>query len=282
MVKLLHYCGLQTHLDPRFKKSEWHADAQAGLEDRYKSDEEQPYVLKSPWLYKDILDVIGDENIEIDEIIIPIRTLKISAASRVIIDKQHQIRSHRHDDANLDLEDAGYIAGGGVFSLDVIDQARLLAVNFYELIEKLVLNNINFRLVSYPMICSNDIYAFKIMSGVLPKSMGFSDFEPIHAKLKLEGAPRVERELAEIINNPHESPRADLSTATSFAAYLREIAEMKKEISYLKDKCNILTNERDNLTAERQDILKMNHESHVKVEDLNNILNIIAEMARTK
>lgn len=219
LVKLLHHCGMQTGLADRFHDTDWHEAAEAGLEDRFSADRTQPYVLKSPWLFKDLGRIIADRNVVIDQVVIPIRRLETAAASRVIVEKQHL---ERYKTVEYDDHDVCYVAGGCNHSLTAIDQERSLAVNLYRLVEELVGASIPMTFCSFPRLSLDANYAFDFVRKAFPISIGKDAFVRIHESLGKEGAARVEDEVCAVEDQPSVS-----SADTTVIALRREIARLE-------------------------------------------------------
>lgn len=135
LVQYLHGCGLETHLTHKPGAS-LHQDANAGLEDLPIDGKPLPYVIKTPWLFEFIDRLLQKDDIAIDVVLLPMRDLVEAAASRVTREMGSRYSSLR-DPAVLDectqWETWGKTAGGVVYSLNPIDQARILAVGFHQL-----------------------------------------------------------------------------------------------------------------------------------------------------
>lgn len=265
LVKLLHRCGLETGLDDKFNGSMWHADAQAGLENKFKTDEPSPYVIKSPWLYQYVRQSISASDFIIDEVIIPVRELVTSSASRIIIDKQQQIRFGDCSDITNALDEVGYIAGGGVFSLNVIDQSRILAVAFHQLVEILVHNNIPMRFISYPRFSEDAFYAYDMLQVHISKYLDFQSFESVHTNLKAEGSARVEEELIGLRISDSAANPDNISDKLSLIAALREVDRLKKELAVSEYSNNSLQSSYSALIEEHNRLKTTNHENYSKL-----------------
>src|ERR1700742_2253815 len=141
LVRYLNAVGLDTHLTRRGGDAEYDEAAQAGFEDLplSKVAEDLPYVIKSPWTCEFIDEVIADPQVRLDGVIIPVRDLMESAASRVIVERRAM---HEHHPWMTRLSESwehyGQTPGGVVYSLNPLDQARVLALGFHHLIERLV------------------------------------------------------------------------------------------------------------------------------------------------
>ena len=162
LVKLLNACGLETALTKADQKnSAWHHDAQAGAETHIYGDGRHPYVIKSPWTYQFIRQILDDDNIVIDEVIIPVRKLTDAAASRIV----NELGAFRRavpeiDRYDVPWSDVGLTAGGLVNSVEPIDQERILGRAFHILIETLEEKGVPYRIISYPRFVNEPDYAY--------------------------------------------------------------------------------------------------------------------------
>ncbi|HEX4260274.1 MAG TPA: hypothetical protein VHY76_04170, partial [Acetobacteraceae bacterium] len=86
MVRYLTGLGLETHLSRHGAAASWDDAAQAGLEDIPLSavTPDLPYVVKSPWSYQFVQELLDDPAIALDGVIVPIRDLVEATSSRII------------------------------------------------------------------------------------------------------------------------------------------------------------------------------------------------------
>lgn len=119
LVRLFDACGLETGLDA----NAWYSRARAGHEYALDSNEPLPYVVKDPRLFTYCEDVDLD-SITIDALILPVRDLMLAARSRVHQERLAVLDGPLGGRDNLQL--AGTTPGGVLYSLDVVDQARIL------------------------------------------------------------------------------------------------------------------------------------------------------------
>jgi hypothetical protein len=137
LVRFLTELGLETHIS-RFGENPWDQASQAGLEDLPVAAglENLPHVFKTPWAYQLIEQMLADPAIELEAVIIPMRDLVEAAASRSIVELQ-AIHGQAPWMARIrrTWEDWGVTNGGVVFSLNPVDQARLLALGFHHLVK---------------------------------------------------------------------------------------------------------------------------------------------------
>src|ERR1700689_3531840 len=77
LVRYLTELGLDTNVKRRGEAVAWDEHANAGLEELPIRNVagDQPYVIKSPWLYQIIDDILADQTFAVDAVIIPVRDL---------------------------------------------------------------------------------------------------------------------------------------------------------------------------------------------------------------
>jgi hypothetical protein len=173
LVRYLTELGLDTHLSRAGSAAFWDERANAGLEDLpLPGGEELPYVIKSPWTWELVHDLLERAEMRFDAVIIPMRDLTEAAASRCIIELQQQ---HERFPWMAELErtweHVAHTAGGMVFSTSPVDQARLLAVGFHHLLERLVKADIPVIFLAFPRLIEDPTYLFSKLRPVLPDTI---------------------------------------------------------------------------------------------------------------
>ena len=94
LVRYLTQLGLDTHLSRFGSSAAWDDRANAGLENvPLGREEDLPYVIKSPFTYQLIHDMLARKTYEFDAVVIPMRDLVEAAASRSIVEMQAMHRS---------------------------------------------------------------------------------------------------------------------------------------------------------------------------------------------
>ena len=195
LVRWLAAAGLRTHL-ALHDTPMWDDDANAGLEDLpVSSDPQAPYVMKSPWLVEVIDDVLDNPGIALDGVIIPVRDLTEAATSRVVRELQSALRANPWmNSLGRSFEQWGTTPGGVVYSLDPVDQARLLAVSFHRLVQRLVKADIPIVLLDFPRLALDADYLFYKLRRFVPATI--VQAREAHAALADPGKIRVGQELA--------------------------------------------------------------------------------------
>ena len=170
-MRYLTGLGLETHLSRRGSAASWDDAARAGLEDLPLSRlaPDLPYVVKSPWSYQFVQEILHDPEITLDGVIVPVRDLGETAASRTTLQLQalHQEAPWMTQMAST-WEHWGTTPGGSIFSLNPIDEARLLAVGFHRLLERLVQADVPIVLLAFPRLVTDSEYLHRKLAPVLP------------------------------------------------------------------------------------------------------------------
>jgi hypothetical protein len=198
LVRYLAELGLDTHLARHPAKAGWDEAANAGLEDLAPVEpvEELPYVVKSPWLYEFIDEIVERNAIRIEVVIVPVRDLAEAAMSRSLVELRalHQAAPWMAM-LHKTWESWGYTPGGSVFSLNPLDQARLLAVGFHVLIEKLVKAEIPILLLEFPRLAQDGAYLFDKLRPWLPADITADQALGAHCRIADAAKIRVGREV---------------------------------------------------------------------------------------
>ncbi|MEB2513815.1 hypothetical protein SB385_29385, partial [Burkholderia multivorans] len=137
LVQYLAACGLDTHL-ARNPEDRLDENANAGLEDFPTGDANLPYVIKSPWLYEFVDELLARDDIQVDAVIIPMRDLVEAATSRVVNELRARLGNEGLPSELTRWHTWGSTPGGVVYSLNPIDQARLLSMGFHRVIHACV------------------------------------------------------------------------------------------------------------------------------------------------
>ena len=195
LVEYLAACGLETQL-AKNRNPSYDEAANAGLEDTPLGHPDLSYVVKSPWLYEYVGRLLADPDIAVDAVIVPMRGIVEAATSRVV----NELRA-RHTAAGLPAdcglwESWGATPGGIVYSLNPIDQARLLALGFHELVHALVRHDVPLVLLDFPRFVEDADYLYGKLRPVLgervERARALEAFRESAAPAKV----RIARELA--------------------------------------------------------------------------------------
>jgi hypothetical protein len=239
LVRFLTELGLDTHIS-RYGEKAWDDAAEAGLEDVpvVSRVDDLPYAFKTPWAYQCIEQMLADPAIAFDAVIIPIRDLVEAAASRSIVQLQ---AIHRQAPwmARMDTtwDNWGLTAGGTVYSLDSVDQSRLLAVGFHRLVNRLVQSEVPLIFVAFPRLVEDTDYLIDRLSPIIPGSISLDDARQAHRRVADTALVRVGREL-----RGNDGWQALPTSATSPMPTLRELDNiaLRREIVALRDEARRL------------------------------------------
>ncbi|KVF19098.1 hypothetical protein WJ07_24615 [Burkholderia vietnamiensis] len=157
---------METHLS-RHPQSKLDEHANAGLEDVLAINGDFPYVVKSPWLYEFIDGLLGRDDIEIDAVIIPIRDIVEAASSRVTIELRERLGGAGVQEEYTTWETWASTPGGVVYSLNPLDQARLLAMGFHRVVHALVKKDIPIIFLDFPRLIEDGEYLYKKLQRVI-------------------------------------------------------------------------------------------------------------------
>lgn len=238
IVQFLAICGLETHLTahPDEKLDE---NANAGLEDTPIAGYTLPYVVKSPWLFELIDELVERTDITLDAVIMPIRDIVEAATSRVILEMRARYGNEHLDPEIARWENWAQTPGGVVYSLNPIDQARILALGFHKTVGALVRKDIPIIFLDFPRLVNDADYLWAKLGPILQHRITREDASAAHSKLADKGKVRagkeigkrteraaVEKEPSKISKNPVTYP--DHETLDR-AALVRELTRLRGE-----------------------------------------------------
>ncbi|MDC7787473.1 hypothetical protein PQJ75_09360 [Rhodoplanes sp. TEM] len=226
LVRYLTALGLDTVLarDPQAKID---ADAQAGLEDppSLVDGPGAPYVVKTPWLFKVLDDMLARGQLAADGVIVPMRDLRQAAASRLILEHQAILRETAWvKDLDTPWDVWGSVPGGLIHSMQRVDAERILAVGFHQLIERLVREDVPIVLLSFPRFAADADYLHARLAPVLPQ-VTLAQARDAFARTAESGTARTETELA---------GADDEDVRLQNAALKREIAVLQRRLDALE------------------------------------------------
>ncbi len=253
LVRFLTELGLETHIS-RFGENPWDETAQAGLEDLpvMAGLENLPYIFKTPWAYQFIEQMLADSAIALDAVIIPMRDLVEAAASRAIVQLQ-AIHGQAPWMARMDTtwENWGDTAGGAVFSLDPVDQSRLLAVGFHRLVNGLVQAEVPLIFVAFPRLVQDTDYLINKLRPIIPPSISPEEARRSHRRVADATLVRVGRELRQ--NGERQLLIAGSRPSMPTLEELDNIA-LRREVARLHDR--LAKTEAERLALVRSQLLR--------------------------
>ena len=228
LVRYLDALGLETHFACHDNAS-WFEDANAGAEDIPLSIVSQnlPYVVKSPWTYEFIDQLLSDDAITLDAVIVPIRDLAEAASSRLITEARAGAEAAPWT-TQLDcpFENWGHTPGGAVFSLNQLDQERILAHSFHKLLHRVVKADIPLILIDFPRHAEDAEYLYSKLAPILPRSMTLELSMAAHKKIAQPKKVRVRTEVEASTSTNNVMDRAALS---------REIKRLRNDATQVQE-----------------------------------------------
>ncbi|MBR7943742.1 coiled-coil domain-containing protein [Burkholderia cenocepacia] len=226
LVQYLTACGLDTHL-ARNPEDRLDENANAGLEDFPTGDANLPYVIKSPWLYEFVDELLARDDIQVDAVIIPMRDLVEAATSRVVNELRARLGREDIPGELTRWHTWGVVPGGTVYSLNPIDQARLLSMGFHQVIHACVKKRVPLIFLEFPRFITDGRYLYEQLRPVLA-GIDSSAAIRAHAQTAQPGKVRIGGELA----NSANIAKGDLFPnfdALDRVALHREIANARRD-----------------------------------------------------
>jgi hypothetical protein len=263
LVRYLTECGLETHIT-RNGDSSWNEDANAGLEDLPLPGIDCPYVIKSPWFFEYVDALVQRKDIIVDAVIMPVRDLVEASASRSILELKAIHTNIDFIDRMKTWETWAYTPGGIVYSMNPIDQARILALGFYKTVHALVRRGIKIVFLEFPRFVEDADYLYDQLTDFLPKHLEKDAALNAHAKVADLSKVRTEAEISESHNKTAPGQEAkifetDIEYPTFDAvdniALKRAISTIRKLLDESSLQGKNLLGERDTLLVERDALL---------------------------
>jgi hypothetical protein len=245
LVQYLAECGLDTHL-AHGQNSGYDEDANAGLEDVLLNNPGAPYVVKSPWLYEYVERLLTDQQTIVDAVIIPMRSIVEAATSRTVNELRARYGSAAVLDECKQWESWGTTAGGVTYSLNPIDQARLLALGFHELLHALVKHGVPVVLLDFPRFVDDPDYLYEALRSTLGDRLDRAAALRAHEQVVVPSKVRIGRELdADVTYRPvsrAEPPRIAFPSHATLdrTALKRELDKRVARVDQLEQRIALL------------------------------------------
>jgi hypothetical protein len=203
LVRYMTELGMDTVLARQGEAAEWDEDANAGFEGMPLVDPDQvPYVIKNPWGFEFIDELLQHPTVRLRTAIVPVRDLRDAASSRMILERRAiHAKAAWMAERDMPWESWGYTSGGAIFSLNPVDQARLLAVGFHHLMEKLITSDVPVIMLAFPRLVEDADYLFRALRSVLPEGTTIAQARVAHArtanatKVRVRAAPEARTSL---------------------------------------------------------------------------------------
>jgi hypothetical protein len=242
LVRYLTQLGLDTTLARKGEGAGWDIEANAGLENMAlgHGTEDLPYVIKSPWIGEYVDQILREKRFTIDAFVVPVRDLVEAATSRSVLEHRaiHQNNPWMADELDRSWETFGHTPGGVVYSLNPLDQARLLAVQFHQLVVKVSEAGIPLIFPAFPRIATDWERLHRCLEPILPAHITKEMACAAHARIADASKVRVTREIrnrdrCNVIyrSEAHAGPRYPSSAEIDCIALRREIGRIRQESS---------------------------------------------------
>ncbi len=150
LVRFLDRCGLDTASSTDF----FDIRSRAGPEHNL-FDDNVPYVVKDPWFFT-YCDEVDPGAIAIDALLVPVRELMAASTSRILQERIALAEGPRTHGPASDVSSG--VTAGVVYSLDPVDEARILAVGFHRLIHWATVHEVPLFLLEFPRIVNDREY----------------------------------------------------------------------------------------------------------------------------
>jgi hypothetical protein len=234
LVQYLHGCGLETHLS-HHPKAKLYEGANAGLEDIPIRGRPLPYVIKTPWLFEFIERFLSRDDIRVDVAVLPMRDLVEVASSRVTLEMRERYSS-LNDIGVLEectkWETWGKTKGGVVYSLNPIDQARILATGFHQVIHAFAKRAVPMVFLDFARMIEDGEYLYDQLRPYLPESTTREAALALHQSLAAPELMHMAAELGNAASTHAEPERSHLPPSFDTldrAALLRELKAAKRK-----------------------------------------------------
>jgi hypothetical protein len=233
LVRYLSELGLDTTLSRRGSgKGGWDEDANAGLEELPvpMASAKLPYVIKSPWAHEMADDMLASPALQLDAAILPMRDLVEAAASRTVLELRamHE-QAPWMADLSRSWETWCRTPGGTVYSLSPVDQARLLAVGFHRLVDRLAAADVPMLFLSFPRFIEDADYLYRRLRSVLPCTVTREVALRAHAAVADAGKVRIGAELAGAGKTAVHAMQGPSLADLDRIALARELARQRKQ-----------------------------------------------------
>jgi hypothetical protein len=241
LVRYFTGLGLDTIVTREGEAAFWDVEANAGLEHvgLNLEGDDLPYVVKSPWIAEYIDNILEEKRVIIDAFIVPIRDLVEAATSRSVLEHRaiHQNNPWMAERLDRSWETFGVTPGGVIYSLNPLDQARLLAVQFHQLVLKVSESGIPLVFPVFPRIATDWEYLHRCMEPILPAHITKDISRSAHVRVADASKVRVTREISNrkqsnVVHRPElfMGPQYPSSDEIDSIALRREIVRIREEL----------------------------------------------------
>ena len=184
-------------------ESDWHDEAQAGLEARIDPESEFE-IQKDPWAYEYLSTLDEDALRQYNALLVPIRSRRDAALSRSVQERVH--RAVHADSDYWQWDSWGTVPGGAVSATDPSAIASTLAAGLWDLLEKAAQAGLRPRLLHYPRFATDFDYLWDQIGDLIeprqPKDAAGEIWagivDPGKVRVQASKAPEVEARIAEL------------------------------------------------------------------------------------
>ena len=135
-------------------------------------------------------------------------------------------------------EDWGLTPGGVIFSLNPIDQGRLLAVGFHHLVQRLIAADIPIIFLSFPRTAEDGSYLFEKLRSILPYTVDRESACSAHRRVAEPPRVRVAAEVKDSFSRETVSSakvlRYTSHDSLDAIAIRRELGRLRKQLVELE------------------------------------------------
>lgn len=250
LVQLSGACGLDTGADRL--GLELHPHANAGLEVLPNAPGDLPYVIKSPWSHLVLEDAITRCGRTFDHLLIPMRNLEDAAESRVMQDLAAIHRGGGADEAwppDSTWDTWGVVPGGITYSLEPLDQARILAVALHRQLEVAVRYEIPITFLDFPRVVEDAAYAYRGLAPLIGEQVSEDAFGEAFAAIADRSKVRVG---AKAVEEAKGSSRGSELAEVDTRAMRMALASTRGEMRSAQDHVDALQQQLDAVQHEKQ------------------------------
>ncbi|KVR42928.1 hypothetical protein WK17_15670 [Burkholderia multivorans] len=163
------------------------------------------------------------------------RDIVEAATSRVTLELQGRLAHEAIAEEYTRWETWGTTPGGVVYSLNALDQARLLAIGFHHVVHALVKKNIPIMFLDFPTLVEDGAYLYDRLAPVLEKYISRDDALSVHASLARPDMVRAGKELAAPDEVTKTSIRYPDHSTLDRAALFRALKQSRSETLQARD-----------------------------------------------
>lgn len=242
LVQYLTACGFETHLT-KHPTDRLDEHANAGLEDLPIEGADLPYVIKTPWLYEFVDRLLDRKDVVIDAVLLPMRDIVEAASSRVTLELRSRFGHPALDEEHTRWETWGTTPGGMVYSLNPVDQARILAMGFHQVVYAFVKKQIPIVFLDFPRLVEDGEYLYEQLRPVFGNSVTREQAIAAHKRSARKDFVRVGAELEGKEGCAGSSPvpiKFPSFSDIDRAALFRELKNAKRDADLHQARCREL------------------------------------------